>query len=296
MLEPSLISFVRPACRAPCTSPNREMNKKRLSYIYSFKYEDKFEHFNKLPDEAQGIIERYIVNVISESFVEPADEDYITARLLAQKGMHRAFFWAASQATEKYLKAFLLMRGVSVNRNEFKGHQIGALYNEACSLDNSLAAISTKFHPKIKIHPTVAESFKEISIADFIREIEVHGNPDNRYNSFGVDFNSGYLFALDSFVFGLRRHIGVPNIQETLEKMDHDFVEKFNLYNPWFTQESMNLPEIPNKEFNLIISMTVTTLDRLANKHASNYSRFALQWLDEKMKLPRKVKQHLNRE
>ena len=93
------------------------MSERRLSYIYSFKCGDELEHFDKLPDYEQANIERYIVQVISDSFVKPADEDYVTARLLAKKGLHRAFFWAACQALEKYLKAFLLMiilRGLGI--------------------------------------------------------------------------------------------------------------------------------------------------------------------------------------
>ena len=268
-------------------------NGRKMSYIYSFKCEDELEHFDKLPSEAQGSIERCIVDVICESFVEPADEDYITARFLAQKGMHRAFFWAMSQAIEKYLKAFLLMRGASVNRNEFRGHPITALYNEACSVDNSLVEVDTKFHPRIKIHPNAGELFEEISVTDFINDIEAQGSPDSRYNSFGVSFNSRYLFALDSFIFRLRKKIGVPHIQQTLRKMDQDFVEKFNLYNPWFMQNNVNFPEIPNEEFKLKISESVTTLDRLVSEHAPYGSRFVLQWLDKKMKLPSKVKEHL---
>lgn len=269
------------------------MNERRLSYVYSFKCEDELEHFDKLPDAVQENIERYIVEVISDSFVEPADEDYVTARLLAQKGMHRAFFWAASQALEKYLKAFLLMRGASVNQDRFKGHPIAALHVEACSIDAELSTVDTKPHPAIKIHPNVSESIEELSVAEFINNIESQGSPDNRYNSFGVNFNSGYLFALDSFVFGLRQQIGVPPIQETLRKMDQGLVETFNLYNPWFAPVHVDLAEIPNEEFNLRVSGSATTLDILTGSHAPDGSSFVLQWLNKKMKLPGKVRQQL---
>lgn len=269
------------------------MNERRLSYVYRFKCEDELEHFDKLPDEVQANIERYIANVISDSFVEPADEDYVTARLLAQKGMHRAFFWAASQALEKYLKAFLLMRGASVNQDRFKGHPIAALHAEACSVDAGLSTVDTKPHLAIKIHPNVSESIEELSVAEFINGIESQGSPDNRYNSFGVNFNSGYLFALDSFVFGLRQQIGVPPIQETLRKMDQGLVAIFNLYNPWFAPVHVDLAEIPNEDFNLRISGSVTTLDILTGSHGPHGSRLVLQWLDKKMKLPGKVRQQL---
>lgn len=268
------------------------MNERRLSYVYSFRCEDDLEHFDKLPDAVQGSIERQIVNVIRDSFVEPADEDYVSARLLAQKGMHRAFFWAASQALEKYLKAFLLMRGSAVDR--FKGHPIAALHREACSVDKQFATVDTRPHPSIKIHPnTPKSSIEEFSVASFIKGIEEHGSPDNRYNSFGLDFNSGYLFALDSYIFGLRNLIGVPSIEEALRKMEQGLVEAFSAYNPWFAPTETDLPEIPNEDFNLRISYTVTTLDILTGPHPPHGSEFVLQWLNGKMILPKKVRQHL---
>lgn len=67
-----------------------------MSYIYSFKCEDELKHFEKLSDEAQGNIERYIVKVICDSFVEPADDDYVAARLLAQRGCIARFLGGIS--------------------------------------------------------------------------------------------------------------------------------------------------------------------------------------------------------
>lgn len=130
-------------------------------------------------------------------------------------------------------------------------------------------------------------------MVEFIKDIEAQGSPDNRYNSFGVGFNSGHLFALDSFAFCLRQKIGVPPIQEALKKIDPDFVEAFYCYNPWFTPGHVELAEIPNESFNLRLSGAVTTLKRLISKKPLYDSRFALQWLDKKMKLPEKVKQFM---
>lgn len=269
------------------------MNERKLSYVYSFKCKDELEQFDKLPDVTQANIERYIVDVISDSFIEPADEDYITARLLAQKGMHRAFFWAASQALEKYLKAFLLMRGVAVSNDLSKGHPIAALHDKACSVDGQLSTVNTKPHTAIKFHPNVSESIENFSVAKFISNVEAQGSPDNRYNSFGVKFNTGYLFALDSYVFGLRQQIGVPPIEEVLRKMEQGLVEAFYAYNPWFAPAHMEFAELPNEILNLSISGAVTTLDFLTGAHAPHDSRFVLQWLDKKMKLPKKVRQNL---
>lgn len=268
---------------------------RRLRYIYSFNCEDELDNFSRLPTSMQVNIERHIVGVISDSFVKPADEDYLTARLLAQKGMHRAFFWVASQALEKYLKAFLLMRGAGVNEKRFKGHPVKALYEEACVVDTQLSVVDTKIHKKIKVHPSLTESFQEFSVADFINDIEAKGSPDNRYNSCGVSFNSGYLFALDSFVFGLRQQIGVPSIEENLRNVDQSLLEAFYLYNPWFGAASIGLAEIPNEEFRVRISDSVTTFEILMGSHAPPGSWLALQWLGNKMQLPRRVSQHLKK-
>lgn len=263
------------------------MNEKKLSYVYSFKCEDDLQHFDKLSEVVQANIERYIVNVVTDSFIKPADEDYVTARLMALKGMHRAFFWAASQALEKYLKAFLLMRGVSVKR--FKGHPIAALHAEACSVDGQLTTVDTKPHTAVQIHSNVSNAIESYSVAEFIRNVEMHGSPDNRYNSFGISFNSGYLFALDTYVFGLRQQIGVPPIEEVFNKMDHDLVEAFYKHNPWFAQSHIEFAELPNESFKLRLSGAVTTLDFLTGAHAPHESKYVLQWLGKKMKLPKKL-------
>jgi hypothetical protein len=208
--------------------------------------------------------------------------------------MYRAFFWAASQALEKYLKAFLLMRGVSINRNCFKGHPIVALYHEACSVDEVILTVDTQPHSKINIHPNVSGLIDKLTVDKFLEVIESQGNSDNRYNSSGVKFNSGYLFATDSFVFGLRQLIGVTPIEETLKKMDQYLVEAFNLYNPWFAPLPKDLLEIPNNRFPLRIVGSVTTLDFLSSANAPHEARYVLHWLDKKMKLPIKVKKNLH--
>lgn len=229
------------------------MNKSSLDFMYSFDCQKDIQNFEIFSEEIQGSIEKNIVKVICESFVEPGDEDYFTARLLAQKGMHRAFFWAASQALEKYLKAYLLMRGISVK--EYGGHPLEKLFQAVKKSGKKFPSISTKCHPAIHINPEVSKSFRELSPDEFIKEIENHGSADNRYNSFGVDFDSGCLFALDSFIFHLRNEIGVPPIRHTLKNMDPGLVDAFYHYNPWFADADVEqkYPELPNKIFKLRI-------------------------------------------
>jgi len=74
-------------------------------------------HFKLMPGHIQSSAEGNAVDVIYESFVVPGDQDYLMSRLLAQKGLPREFYWAAAQAIEKYLKAFLLINGESNGTN-----------------------------------------------------------------------------------------------------------------------------------------------------------------------------------
>jgi hypothetical protein len=84
-----------------------------MGFIYSFDIGKEIPHFKMMSTQLQSSAECNAVEVIYESFVVPGDQDFLMARLLAQKGLHRGFYWAAAQAAEKYLKAFLLMNGVS---------------------------------------------------------------------------------------------------------------------------------------------------------------------------------------
>lgn len=264
------------------------------SYVYSFSCENEIQHFARMPEHTQGRIERHIVRVICDSFLVPADEDYLTARLLAQRGMHRAFFWAASQAVEKYLKAFLLMRGESVITSKLKhGHPIVELYNAACAADSALSSVNTNLHPDIKIHQDFAKYFQNLTPQQLMQDLEDKGGADNRYNTFGVQFNTNYLFSLDSFICGLRKLIGVPPIHEILKKADRFLLEAFYSYNPSFATEAQNLEEIPNEKFPIKISDSVTHLEYLIGPCAPPEANNVLKWLNKKMKLPPQVKNNL---
>ena len=115
--------------------------KEHRSFVYSFDLKEVLPYIDRLPDNDQANIEKNIVEVIYESFVIPGDQDYLTARLLAQKGLERAFYWAAAQSIEKYLKAFLLLNGFSDGRKKkiIGGHSIKALFGKAASIDCALS-------------------------------------------------------------------------------------------------------------------------------------------------------------
>lgn len=259
------------------------MNSEELSFIYGFDISRDVAHFKSAPEHVQRNAECNVVDVIYESFVVPGDQDYLMARLLAQKGLPRGFYWAAAQATEKYLKAFLLMNGEDVRR--FRSHPINALFTTSCKIDAELVDIEISPHPSICVEPSVSHHLKKFTIKDFMAELERHGNANNRYNETGVDYNTGHLFAMDSMAFHVRGKIGAAPIHKSLDKLDHYLIEIFAANNPWFHSDKNHPPiVIPSKEFPIQYSSSVTKLDFLKKNQGNLANKIALQWLSRKMK------------
>lgn len=253
-----------------------------MGFIYSFDMSKEIPHFRRMPEYVQASAERNAVDVIYESFVVPGDQDFLMARLLAQKGLHRGFFWAASQATEKYLKAFLLMNGAGVKK--FKFHPIKDLYEAAKEVDSDFTDLDIHPHQRIQVEANSSQDLNMFTVLGFIEELETHGSADNRYNTFGVRYNLGHLFALDSLLFKVRGKIGAPPIGEILKKISPDLLAIFEKYNPWFQINE----EISNKE--IISSSSVTKFEILTQNQSNPAYNIALQWLRKKMKLPEVVK------
>lgn len=267
------------------------MQNNNIDLYFEFRCIDEIPHFDKFPEHVQTSIEYDIADVIFQSFITPADEDYLSARLLALKGFHRAFFWSASQAVEKYLKAYLLLRGFSVCKYS---HNLKDIFSKVCSIDQGLQIEATR-HPSIKVELDVEYINREFTVDEFLNTLELHGNPDNRYNAKGVTFSTNYLFALDSFIHSFRKEIGVPDIFESLtEDTPEDLLNIFTCYNPWFQSDCADqLKPIPNPEFNLKASIGTTKLDYLTGRSPPSHAIHALRWLDAKMRLPREISKTL---
>ena len=257
-----------------------------MSFIYSLDMSKEIAHFKLMTDETQSSAECNAVGVIYESFVVPGDQDYLMSRLLAQKGLQRGFYWSAAQTIEKYLKAFLLMNGEGVK--EFKKHSIKELFETAVKIDTSLLDLDISPHSSIQVEDGFSRSLKKFSIQNFIGELEKHGNADNRYNAFGVEYNTGHLCALDSLSFQLRGKIGAIPIEESLINLSPDLIEIFEKNNPWFcTDKNLPLITIPSKDFPLQSSTSVTKLEFLIKyKNKNPAYGLALQWLKVKMRVP----------
>ncbi len=262
----------------------------RRSFYYRSDLIKDLPNVERLPDKTQANIEIKVVQVIYESFVKPGDQDYLTARLLAQRGLPRAFFWAAAQTIEKYLKAFLLLNGKSLLDKKYKGHPIDELFRDAVEIDERLININLYPHKDINIDCEIRKRIKEFSLEVFIKDIKTHGSASNRYNLSGVEFDTGHLFALDNFVYALRRLIGVPPIADSFYNVHDDLINIFQDNNPLFCGDSnMCHSKIPSKNFQIQRSRSVTTLDFLIKNKNDVGNIPALRWLNNKMKLPKEV-------
>jgi hypothetical protein len=267
------------------------VHKTQHHFVYEFKVEDAIPYSKALPEELKISAEHNIVDVIYESFVVTADQDYLTARLLAKNGLYRAFYWAAAQTIEKYLKAFLLLRGKSAND---KKHNVEALYLKACTLDASLQSITIEPHNLLSVPEHAQGDLKVFSTIEFLRDIDKFGHPDNRYNSFGVNFNSGCLFALDHFVFSLREKIIVPDIWQSLRNVDGYLIDTLNMQNPWFLREPIT-SESPQAPIEVTDSIAVTKFDFLVKQSLNPPYRLALKWLNIMMKLPNEQSKQIDK-
>ena len=263
----------------------------RQHFVYEFKVEDAIPCSQALPKEFRISTECNIVDVIYESFVVTADQDYLTARLLAKSGLYRAFYWAAAQAIEKYLKAFLLLRGESVRDGK---HDVEALYTKACTLDASLHSITIEPHDLLPVPEYARDYLKVFSTIEFLRNIDKFGRPDNRYNSFGVDFNTGCLFALDHFVFSLREKTTVPDIWQSLRKVDGYLIDTLEMHNPWFSRKPI-AADSPQTPIVVTDSMAVTKFDFLVKQCQNPPYRLALKWLNQMMKLPNELRKRIEK-
>ncbi len=259
--------------------------KDSMSLIYSFDMSDEIAHFNRMPEHIQSSAESSAVEVIYESFVVPGDQDYLVSRLLAQKGLPRGFYWAAAQAIEKYTKAFLLINGKGVKG--YGRHPIKALFDAASRIDNSLLELNILPHHSIEVKDNAVGHVKTFAISDFIDDLEKHGRADNRYNAFGVTYNTGHLFAMDSLSFQLRqRSCSIP-INQSFNKLSQDLFVTFQNKNPWFhTNENKLHDPIPSKDFSIVYSQSVTKLEYMIKNKSDPACKLALQWLEAKMKLP----------
>jgi len=163
----------------------------------------KKEILRYVPKNKITFFEDKIADIVEETFVVTADDDYLNARWLCINGLHRLFFWASAQAIEKYLKANLLFKGVSVK--EFD-HNIISMAN-ILRLHDTLFAKYKFIKPSQIDELNIKNGWEDSSVGKFIEILNKYGSPDNRYDFFGVNYKFSYMFKLDQLVFFLRKNV-----------------------------------------------------------------------------------------
>lgn len=254
-----------------------------MSFIYNFDMSKVISHFKLMPKETQISAEVNVVDVIYQSFVVSGDQDYLAARFMAINGLSRAFFWAAAQAVEKYFKAFLLMNGLSVQT--YKGHPIIKLFEASQSVELSISRLDISPHVCIPINSSVNKHIRRFTVVELLKDFEKYGSADNRYNIFGIDFNTGHLLALDALIFQLRELIGVDPIEKSFSNLGSDVLNTFQKYNPWF-YPGVPMTEVPNPQFPISNYINATKYEILEKNKKNPAYRLALVWLRKHMRLP----------
>jgi hypothetical protein len=254
-----------------------------LHFVYSFDLKEVIPHIDIYNARTKYAAERHVAEIIYECFVVPADQDYLTARLLALHGLPRGFFWSAAQSAEKYLKAFLLMRGNGILSQS--GHPIINLFKSSAEIEPNLHNIDVTPHPSITNASGSASLLQVFSTQELLQELEKHGTPNNRYNAAGIDFNTGHLLAFDSFAYQVRAQIGAPDIEESLKVFSDQLQAAFNNTNPWFSKQKCQPIKLPSESLPLQASGTVTHIEFVSKNLKIIDCKIALTWLHKKMKL-----------
>jgi HEPN domain-containing protein len=140
-------------------------------------------------------------SIVTEMFVDTADQNYLIARWAYHRGMYIDFFWNSAHALEKYMKAALLLNGKS---SKGYGHDLNKLFAQ-------MQILASELFPETL---TMPQQFRELrgktnwrneTPAKFIKRFSELGRPDNRYNTFGYTQRWEDLHHLDEMVFLVRR-------------------------------------------------------------------------------------------
>lgn len=123
--------------------------------------------------------------------------------MAALKRFLQTIFWSSSQALEKYLKASLVLNGVSVKNSK---HNIVRMFDELVKIAGSLVLDEFSLPKRRKkFFSKMPELWGSNYPKDFIEHVSRNGSTSNRYNTFGVNSEFSDLYKLDQIVFNLRR-------------------------------------------------------------------------------------------
>ena len=178
-------------------------------------------------------------SVVTETFVDTADQNYLIARWAYHRGMFTDFFWNSVHALEKYFKASLLLNGQSgisdADRNEFR-HDLIKLYKAVSSYAGDLLPNALEQPQQLR-----GIDWQNENLLDFLARFNELGDANNRYNLYGYRQRWEDLCHLDQAVFSIRRlafnldsspFIGQPNPSGTEPKTVQEMLKRDPKYTP----------------------------------------------------------------
>ncbi|MEO1798153.1 MAG: hypothetical protein AAFR53_14260 [Pseudomonadota bacterium] len=145
---------------------------------------------------ARNIFARHLVWT---SFRDPADEDYLAARIMARRKLIYPFYWNALQCLEKYTKCALILNGHSAKKI---GHKITQSHE---ILKNISGGLLDADYTKVESLASKSVWNGSPSTSEFFSRVENMGNPDNRYRGGSVHIYWSDLHIFDEIAFRLRR-------------------------------------------------------------------------------------------
>lgn len=221
-----------------------------------------------------------IADIIEETFVVTADDDYLNARWLSINGIYRLFFWAAAQSIEKYLKANLLFHGLSVKEYD---HKLTSMANELRKHDKSFANFKLVIPNQID-ELNIKNGWGSTSAGKFIEIVNKYGSPDNRYDFYGVNYEFSYIFKLDHLVSFLRRNVTKRIFPGKFNKFENVsfYAYEHNYYFAPSNYKHQSIFDLP-----CTYRITVPSIE-LALKNCYGHVRAYDLWLTEHIKIETK--------
>lgn len=137
-------------------------------------------------------------DVVTQMFVDTADQNYVMARWAYHRGLFLDFFWNACQALEKYLKASLLLNGRSAKDQR---HDLTELFE-------GVEEYGADCLPSRLVRPSQLNQlpdWHEETPEEFIARFNALGDSNNRYNLSGYTQRWEDLHHFDQMVSAVRR-------------------------------------------------------------------------------------------
>lgn len=218
--------------------------------------------------------ELYIIDVINESFIHTADQDYVNARSHIKSFSANNFFWSSAQCLEKYFKGFLIAKGENIKEYS---HNIYDLFELAKQYSKPLGDF--QFKTDITALGYGPHILTKYSVKSFISEISKYGKASQRYNQSSTDYNISLIYYLDEFVRFFKESVLMVNYEESFEEICPSLKQNLHYKNLYLKSEyNENTPII-------IDHLTATTLDFLKrNDNRNSACKYALIWLKKRMR------------